>query len=90
MLTAITKAFNTRSKTPENTQRRKRLKTLLLLPKRSGRSRGRSRPGPPEDGFEKPPVVRRGGAGIGRIAGQRVFGPRPHGVGQSTVLSTFI
>lgn len=43
---------------------------------------GRSRPDPPEDSFEKPPVVRRGDAGIGRLSGQHVFNPCPHGVGQ--------
>jgi hypothetical protein len=43
---------------------------------------GRSRPGPPENGFEKSPVVRRSGAGIGRLAGQHVLDPRPHGVGK--------
>ena len=43
---------------------------------------GRTRPGPPEDRFKKPPVVRRGDAGIGRLSGQHVLNPHPHGVGQ--------
>ena len=43
---------------------------------------GRSCPRPPEDGFETPPVVRRGDAGIDRLSGQQVLDPRPHGVGQ--------
>ena len=42
----------------------------------------RSRPRPPEDGFEKPPLVCRGDAGIGRLSEQHVLDPRPHGVGQ--------
>ena len=42
----------------------------------------RSCPRPLEDGFKKPPVIRHGDAGIGRLFGQHVLNPRPHGVGQ--------
>ena len=42
----------------------------------------RSRPYPAEDGFQKPPVVRRGDAGIGRLSGQHVSDRHSHGVGQ--------
>ena len=42
----------------DTTQRWTSLKTLFQLPKRASRPRqGDSDRGPPEDGFEKPPVV---------------------------------
>ena len=42
----------------------------------------RSRADPPEHGPGKLSVVRRGDAGIGRLAGQHGLDTRPHGVGQ--------
>ena len=75
--------LNTCSKTPESAQRRNRLNTLFQLPKRAGRSRhGDPAPGPPEHRLKKLPVVRRGDAGVGRLARQHGLDPRPHGVGQ--------
>ena len=77
------KALKTRSKTPFRAQRRNRLNTLFQLPKRSRKAAPRrSYAEPPERRPGKLSVVRRGDAGIGRLAGQHGPGPRPHGVGQ--------
>ena len=57
----------------------------MILP---GEVRIEHGPDPPEDGPGKPSVVRRGGTGIGRPAGQHVLDPRPNGVGQHRPVRT--
>ena len=51
----------------------------MILP---GEVRIEHGPDPPEDGPGKTSVFRRGGTGIGRLAGQHALDPRPNGVGQ--------